>query len=76
MLSYWSSLSINLNHSIWMSDDQVMDKIQSWDLKKEQGKLSEHSSNLNAFVSPNGSEFGLTYFKEICSPISLVYPTI
>ena len=37
------------------------------------GKLPEHSSTLNAFLSPSGSEFGLTYFKEICSSISLVY---
>ena len=36
------------------------------------GKLSEHSYTLNAFLSPKGSELGLTGFKEICSPISLV----
>ena len=76
MFSYQSSLSKNLNHSIRMSDGQVMAKIQSWDLKTEQGKLSEHSSTLNAFLSPNGLEFGLTYFTEICSPISLVYLSI
>ena len=40
---------------------------------KQNQKLSEHSSPLNAFLSPNGSEFGLTYFKDKCSPISLVY---
>ena len=39
-------------------------------------KLSEHSSTLNAFLSPKGSEFGLTYFKKICSSINLVYPEI
>ena len=37
------------------------------------GKLPEHNSTLNAFLSPKGLEFGLTYFKEICSPISVVY---
>ena len=36
------------------------------------GNMSEHSSTLNAFLSPKGSEFGYTYFKAICSPISLV----
>ena len=41
-----------------MSDGQIMAKIQSWGLKTEQGKLPEHSSTLNAFLSPNGSEFG------------------
>ena len=35
MFSYQSSLSINLNHSIRMSDEQVMAKIQSWGLKTE-----------------------------------------
>ena len=33
-------------------------------------------STFNEFLSPKGSEFGYTYFKEICSPISLVYPEI
>ena len=70
MFSYQFNLSSNLNHSIQMSDDQVMAKIQSWSLKKRTEKLPEQSSTLNAFMSPNGSEFGLTYFKEICSPIS------
>ena len=28
---------------------------------------------LDEFLSLRGSEFGYTYFKEICSPISLVY---
>ena len=36
-------------------------------------KLPEHNSTLNAFLSPNGSEFGLTYLNEDCYPISLVY---
>ena len=40
------------------------------------GKLYEHSSTLNEFLSPKGSEFGLIYFKEICSTISLVYSAI
>ena len=31
---------------------------------------------LNEFLSPNGSEFGLTYLMEQCSPISLVYLSI
>ena len=44
--------------------------------KYRTGKLTEHSSTLNAFLSPKGSEFGLNYFKEICSPINLVYPKI
>ena len=30
-------------------------------------------STLNEFLSPKGSEFGYTYFKEICFPISLGY---
>ena len=76
MFSYQYSLLRNLNHSIRMSDDQVMAKIQSWGLKTEHGKLIEHSSTLNAFLSQNGSEFELTYFKEICSSINLVYSTI
>ena len=58
MFSYQSSLLRNLNHSIRMSDGQVMAKIQSWSLKKRIEKLPEHSSTLNVFVSPNGSEFG------------------
>ena len=33
-------------------------------------------STLNEFLSPNGSEFGYNYFKDICSPISVVYPEI
>ena len=33
-------------------------------------------STLNEFLSPKGSEFVYTYFEEICSPISLVYPKI
>ena len=36
MFSYQSSLSNNLNHSIRMSDGQVMAKTQSWGLKTEQ----------------------------------------
>ena len=76
MVSYQFSSLRNLNHSIWMSDGQVMDKTQSWSLKNRTEKLPEHSSTLNAFLSPKGSEFGLTYFKEICSSISLVYPEI
>ena len=35
------------------------------------GKLPEHNSTLNAFLSSKGLEFGLTYFKEICSTIIL-----
>ena len=31
---------------------------------------------LDEFLSLKGSEFGYTYFKEIFSPISLVYPKI
>ena len=31
-------------------------------------------STLDEFLSLKGSEFGYTYFKEICSPISLFYP--
>ena len=31
---------------------------------------------LNEFLSPKGSEFGYTYFKDICSPISPIYPEI
>ena len=58
LLSYPSSLRINFNHSIRMSDDQVMAKIQSWSRKNITEKLSEHNSTLNAFFSPNGSEFG------------------
>ena len=58
MFSYPSSLSSNFNHSIRMSDDQVMSKIQSWSLKNITGKLPEHSSDLNAFFSPHGSAFG------------------
>ena len=30
-------------------------------------------STLDEFMSLKGSEFGYTYFKKICSPISLVY---
>ena len=56
-----------------MSDGQVMAKIQSWSSKNKTEKLLEHNSILNAFLSPNGSEFGLTYFNEDYSPISLVY---
>ena len=41
-----------------MSDGQVMAKIQSWGLKNRTEKLLEHSSALNAFFSPNGSELG------------------
>ena len=33
-------------------------------------------STLDEFMSLKGSEFGYTYFNEICSPISLVYPKI
>ena len=76
MVSYQSSSSSNLNHSIRMSDGQVMAKTQSWSHKNIKEKLPEHSSTLNAFLRPKGSELGLTYFKEICSPISLVYPEI
>ena len=76
MFFYQYSLSMYLNHSIRMSDGQVMAKIQSWGLKTEQGKLPEQSSTLNAFLSPKGSEFGLTYFKQIGFPINLVYLNI
>ena len=31
---------------------------------------------LDEFLSPKGAEFGCTYFKEICSPISLFYSEI
>ena len=58
LLSYQSSLLFNLNHSIWISDGHVMAKIQSWSRENITEKLPEHSSNLNAFFSPNGSEFG------------------
>ena len=54
MFSYQFSFFSNLNHSIRMSDGQVMAKIQSWSLKKRTEKPPEHSSNLNAFLSPNG----------------------
>ena len=50
-----------------------MAKIQSWSRKNITEKLPEHNFTLNAFLSPNGSEFGLTYFIEDCFPISLVY---
>ena len=73
MFSYQSSLLINLNHSIRMSDGQVMVQILSWSHKNRTEKLPEHNSTLNAFLSPNGYEFGVTYFKGKCSPISLVY---
>ena len=56
-----------------MSDGQVMAKIQSWNRKNRTEKRPEHNSTLNAFVSPNGLEFGLTYFNEDCCPISLGY---
>ena len=56
-----------------MSDGQVMAKIQSWSRKNRTEKLTEHNSTLNSFLSPNGSEFGLTYLNEDCFPISLVY---
>ena len=73
MVFYQSSSSINLNHSIQMSDGHVMAKAQSWSLKNKIEKLPEHSSTLNAILSLKGWEFGLTYFKEICYPISVVY---
>ena len=76
MVSYQSSSFSSLNHLIRMSDSQVMVKTQPWSLKNKTEKLPEHSSTLNAFLSPKGSEFGLTYFKVICSPISLVYLVI
>ena len=41
---------------------------------KQDQKLSEHSAPLNEFLSPKELNFGQTYFKEICSPLSLVYP--
>ena len=53
-----------------------MSKIQLWSSKNRTEKLSKHNSTMNAFLSPNGSEFGLTYFNEDCSPISLVYLAI
>ena len=53
-----------------------MAEIQSWSRKNITEKLPEHNSTLNAFLSPNGSEFGLTYFNVDCSPISLVYLAI
>ena len=56
-----------------MIDGQVMAKIQSWSRKNRIEKLPEHNFTLNAFLSPNGSEFGLTYFNEDSFPISLVY---
>ena len=56
-----------------MSDGQVMAKIHSCSRKNRIEKLSEHNSILNAFLSPNGSEFRLTYLNEDCCPISLVY---
>ena len=59
-----------------MSDGQVMAKIQSWSRKNKTEKLLEHSSTLNAFLSPNGLEFGLIYFNVDCSPISIVYLAI
>ena len=73
MFSYQSSLLSNLKHSIRMSDGQVMAKIQSWSLKNRTEKLPKHSSTLNELLSPNGLDFGYTYFKEKCSPRSLVY---
>ena len=70
MVSYQASSSSNKNHSIRMSYGQniVMEP------QNRTGKLPEHSSTLNAFLSLKGPEFGLTYFKEICSPMILVYP--
>ena len=59
-----------------MSDDQVMANIQSWSRKNITEKLPEHNSTLSAFLSPNGSEFGLTYFNEDYFPICLVYLSI
>ena len=53
-----SSLPINFIDSIRMSDDQCMAKIQPWSLKNRTEKFLEHSSTFNAFLSPNGSEFG------------------
>ena len=49
MFSYQFSLSRNLNHSMQMTDSQVMAKIQSWSLKNRTEKLPEYSSTLNAF---------------------------
>ena len=46
-----------------MSDGQVMAKIQSWSLKNRTEKRPEHSSTLNAILSPNGSEFGIDLFQ-------------
>ena len=49
MFSYQFSLISNLNHSIRMSDGQVMAKIQSWSRKNRTEKLLEHNSTLNEF---------------------------
>ena len=49
MFSYPFILIINLNHSIRMSDGQVMAKIQSWSRKNRTEKLLEHNSTLNEF---------------------------
>ena len=38
MFSYQYSLIRNLNHSIWMSDGQVMSKIQSYGRRKKTGQ--------------------------------------
>ena len=72
MFSYQTNLIFNLNHSIRMSDGQVMAKIQSWSRKNRTEKLLEHNPTLNEFLSPNGSEFGYTYFKVQYFSISLV----
>ena len=68
MFSYQSSLSRNLNHSIQMSDGQVMEKIRSWSLKNITEKLPEHSSILNAFFESKwvGIWIDLHYYKNVC----------
>ena len=70
-----ATLSINLNHSIWMSETQLMAQIPKlYQTEPEFAKKTKPHFEL--FLGPMGSKFEYTYFKEICSPRSLFSPEI
>ena len=81
ILTQWDFHRVQ-EHPKRSSDEEVM-AVRSWrpTIKKmtivfHPGLLHNIAGccTLGEFMSSKGSEFGYTYFKEICSLISLYYP--
>ena len=74
LLPYKYILFINLNHPIRNTETQDMLKTTGTTLFSKQNKnLSEMELHFDKFLGPMRSKFEYIYFKEICSPRSLVY---